>query len=625
MSEHTLTSLLIDARANCLTRREALKRAVALGLSAPMIAAVLAACGESSPAFTPTVGGPTTRAGGASPTNVGTVSTPPAAARTGRGGGGTLKLIFWQAPSTLNAHLDQGGGNVDAARPYAEPLADFNAKTELTPILAAEIPSIQNGGVARDSTSVTWKLRRDVKWHDGQPFTARDVAFTYKYLTDPATAATTLGIYQGIAAVDALDDATVRVTFKQPTAAWFDPFTNKSGQILPEHILKDYIGGRAKEAPFNLKPIGTGPYKVVSFAPGDAVIYEINQDYYEQGKPFFDRVELKGGGDAASAARAVLQTGDYDFAGNLQVEAQVLKGMEGGGAGKLVTWPGGGTEKLLINRSDPQTEQDGQRSYYQILHPHFQDLKVRQALALAIQRDAIVSVLYGPNGATTALTMNEVPAYMPKDLTWEYNPEKAKQLLDAAGAKPGPDGIRVLNGRKMSWLYRASTNSLRQKTQQIIKDGLKQVGIDVVIEAVDPSIFLSASSGNVNGIRAFYSDLSMESNGGSVFPISWYRRYLSANPAVDVAQKANNWATPNFQRYQNPTFNDLWARTAAEVDATKYTDLFLQMQRLVVNDVADIGLVARNNVAAAKQNLAGYEPTPWTSPLWDLKNWRRTT
>src|ERR671933_306137 len=114
------------------------------------------------------------------------------------------------------------------------------------------------------------------------------------------------------------------------TAAWLVPFTGLAGQILPEHVLRDSVGAGAKDAPFNQKPIGTGPYKVVDFKPGDVVVYDLNPDYYEAGKPFFDRLALKGGGDAASAARAVLQTGEYDWAGNPQVERGVLQGMQGG-------------------------------------------------------------------------------------------------------------------------------------------------------------------------------------------------------------------------------------------------------------------------------------------------------
>ncbi|MCA1645611.1 MAG: peptide ABC transporter substrate-binding protein, partial [Chloroflexi bacterium] len=462
--------------------------------------------------------------------------------------------------------------------------------------------------------------RKGVKWHDGQPFTAADVVFTFKYLSEPTTSATTLGYYQDVAAVEATAEDTVKITFKHPVAAWFSPFTSSPGQILPEHVLKDSIGATAKDAPFNFKPVGTGPYKVTDFKPGDVVSYERNPDYYQPGKPFFDQVTLKGGGDATSAARAVLQSGEVDWAWNLQVEPAVLNAMQSGSKGKIVSWPGGGTEKLIINHTDPQTEQDSQLSSYKTEHPHFRELKVRQALAYAIQRDAIATQLYGPGGQATGYTMNENTQYTPSGVTWEFNLDKARQLLDDVGAKPGPDGIRVLNGRPMRWLYGSSTNSVRQKEQEIIKAALGQIGIEVEIKAVDASAYFAAN--NTDSFQQLQADLGMETNGATVYPLLWYLRYLSADPTKDIAQKENNWSGRNIMRYQNPQFNDLYAQASKEVDPTKYTQLFKQMQELVVKDVADIGLIARNNVAAASNRLSGYAPTPWAPEIWDIQNWR---
>jgi peptide/nickel transport system substrate-binding protein len=216
--------------------------------------------------------------------------------------------------------------------------------------------------------------------------------------------------------------------------------------------------------------------------------------------------------------------------------------------------------------------------------------------------------------------MNENSQYMPNGIEWEFNLDKAQQLLDEVGAQPGPDGVRVLNGRRMAWLSTASTNSVRQKEQEIIKSTLRQIGIALEIKAVDAAAYFSAS--NAESFQQLKCDLGMETNGASVYPLLWYLRYLSANPLKDIAQKANNWSGRNIMRYQNPTFNELYAQVSAEVDPANYTRLFQQMQELVVKDVADIALVARNNVAAASKRLVGYEPTPWVPEVWDIKNWR---
>ena len=189
-----------------------------------------------------------------------------------------LRILWWQAPTVLNGHLSVAGKDIGAIHICMEPLAHFNPDGELVPVLAAEIPSLENGGVAEDRTSVTWKLREGVKWHDGEDFTAEDVAFTYTFLSDPASGATTLGFYRDVATVEATNDYTVTITFKNPVAAWFNPFVGSSGTILPEHILRDYVGENAPNAPFNLAPVVTGPFKVTEFRAGDVVLYEINDD-----------------------------------------------------------------------------------------------------------------------------------------------------------------------------------------------------------------------------------------------------------------------------------------------------------------------------------------------------------
>ncbi|HEX7101765.1 MAG TPA: ABC transporter substrate-binding protein, partial [Nitrolancea sp.] len=279
--------LMDEVMTGQMTRRTVLKRAVALGLSAPAIAALLAACGSSSnktpSAASTTASTGTTPAatsassGGATPaatSATGSAGTPAAAstatqAASGpRGGGGTLRLLWWQAPTIINCHLSSGTKDFDAARLCLEPLIEANTKGELIPVLAAEVPSLGKG-VAEDGTSVTYKLRDGVKWHDGQPFTADDVKFTFQWVTDPDAGATTSGNFLSIKDVEVVDPLTVTIHFKDPNPDWFTPFRSGEGVIIPQHIMKDFMGAKAHSAPFNLKPIGTGPFKVDSFTPGD--------------------------------------------------------------------------------------------------------------------------------------------------------------------------------------------------------------------------------------------------------------------------------------------------------------------------------------------------------------------
>src|SRR3989454_10787326 len=156
------------------------------------------------------------------------------------------------------------------------------------------------------------------------PFTAADVILNGEYAVDPATAAATIGSYSDIETVEQLDSHSVKIRFKRPMPFWADPFCGRRA-IIPKHLFEPYKGAKSREAPTNLKPVGTGPYRCVDFKPGDSIHAELNPTYPVPNRPFFDTLELKGGGDAVSAARAVMQTGEYDYAWNLQVEDEILK------------------------------------------------------------------------------------------------------------------------------------------------------------------------------------------------------------------------------------------------------------------------------------------------------------
>src|SRR6266511_4410982 len=391
-------------RSRRLTRRQLLQAGLTL-VALPLAAA----CGQQPPAA-PTAAPPKPAeapkpnepAAAAQPTAVPQLA-PTAAPVAGvaRGSGGTLKLLLWQAPTIVNTHLAQGTKDFIAARCCLEPLLTVDGEGKFSPVLAAEVPSKENGGLGADGKTVTYKLKRDLKWADGQPFTAEDVVFTFEFIANKETASTSVASYLPVDKVEAVDPLTVKLTFKEPTPGWYLPFVGSYGVIVPKHALKDSVGANARNAPFNLKSFGTGPYMVEDFKPGDLVVYKVNPNYREPNKPFFDRIELKGGGDATSAARAVFQTGEFDYAWNLQVEWPVLQEIAQGGKGDLVTAPGSGVEQIYFNFADPNTEVDGERSHASTKHPFLTDPKVREALALGVDRDTIAKQLYGETGEAT--------------------------------------------------------------------------------------------------------------------------------------------------------------------------------------------------------------------------------
>jgi peptide/nickel transport system substrate-binding protein len=645
--------LLNAGREGQLSRRDLIKRGAALGLTTGALGTLLAACGgPTATTVAPTVAAaattaaPTVAAGatavastapGVAATAV-AVATNPAGAATAvatavqgaagsaapagkRGGGGIAKILWWQGPTVLNAHLASGTKDFDASRVVYEPLITFDGAEKLVPILAAEVPSKENGGLAADGKSVTYKLKKDVKWSDGKPFTADDVIFTWEYVTDKETGAVSLGIYQGIAGIDKIDDHTVKINFKEVTPGWYTVFSATNGTILPKHAFSEFKGAKAKDAPINLKPIGTGPYKVQEFKPGDSIVYVINENYREANKPFFDQIQLKGGGDAPSAARAVLQTADYDFAWNLQVEWSVLNQLKtSGGKGDLNITPGASCERVIVNFTDPNKETDGERSSIKNPHPFQTDLKVRQAYALLCDRETIAKTLYGETGVATANLLVAPASVASKNTKYEFNPEKANALLDEAGWKKGGDGVREKGGVKMSVVFQTSVNSLRQKEQQILKDSFDRAGIKMELKTVDQTVFFTTGAGQIDNYPHFYTDLQMFTTGPDLpDPQNFLRRYITS----ERAQKSNNWPGTNVARYSNPQMDDLWNKAAVELDPEKRNQLFIQMNDLAVNDVVEISLVARTGATAKSKTLKWSANSPWDSNLWDTANWGR--
>ena len=535
----------------------------------------------------------------------------------------TLKLLYWQAPTILNPHLSTGFKDAEASRITLEPLASFNNEGELIAFLAAEIPTVENGGIAADGKSVTWKLKPGIKWSDGKPLTAADVVFTYQFISNPEVGSTSSGTYEVVESVQAINDYTVKVNFKEVNPAWFLVFVGGEGMILPKHIYEQYNGANARQAPANLKPIGTGAYRVVNFKSGDIVIYEPNPEFRELDKLGFKRIELKGGGDATSAARAVLQTGDADFANNLQVEAPVLKELETAGRGKIISNYGSLIERIIINHSDPnKVAPSGERSSVEYPHPFFSDKNVRKAFALAIDRDTIAEQLYGITGQATANFLVAPEQYVSPNTSYEYNLELAKQLLDEAGWKDtNGNGIRDKDGTEMQLVFQTSVNPLRQKTQAVVKQGLQSLGVGVELKSIDASVYFSSDSSNNDTLEHFYADLQMYTTGNTSPDPGAYMKFHTCE---QIPQKANNWAGDNNSRYCNPKYDRLYQQSVKELNPDKRSKIFILMNDILVEEVVVIPLVHRADVTAFSNSITGYELTPWDRRTWDIMNWKRT-
>ncbi|OIP67366.1 MAG: peptide ABC transporter substrate-binding protein [Oscillatoriales cyanobacterium CG2_30_40_61] len=534
----------------------------------------------------------------------------------------TLKLLYWQAPTILNPHLSTGFKDSEASRITLEPLASFNNQLELVPFLAAEIPTLENGGIAKDGKSVTWKLKKNINWSDGKPFSADDVIFTHQFISNPQVGTTTSGTYEIIKDIEKIDDHTIKINFKSVTPGWYSVFVGTEGMILPRHIFQDYNGENSRQAPGNLKPVGTGPYRVVEFKPGDVVVYEANPNFREAKQLGFERLELKGGGDAASAARAVLQTGDADYAYNLQVESNVLKPLETAGKGKIVSNFGALMERILINQTDPnQTTPEGERSSLKFPHPFFSDPKVRQSLSLAINRDIIANQLYGILGKSTSNFVVNPPQVVSPNTTYQFNLEKAAKLLDDAGWKDtNNNGIRDKNGVEMNLVFQTSVNPLRQKTQEVIKQSLEQLGMKVELKSIDPSVYFSGDPANPDTTERFVADLQLFSTGNTnPDPTAYLKTYT----CDQIPQKANNWTGNNYSRYCQPEYDALWKQATTEINPEKQKQIWIKMNDMLVNNYIVIPLIHRAEVQGVNQKLTGVELTPWDLTVWNIKDWKK--
>ncbi len=592
MNEQGIRDLIDDVKDGRLSRRGFVGRMVALGLSAPFAGTMLAASGVAAQSYDRATYAPTKA-----------------------GGGGTLKLLWWQAPTLLNPHFATGTKDQEGSRIFYEPLAAWDNDGNLVPILASELPSVENGLLARDGLSVVWKLKPGVTWHDGKPFTADDVVFTAQYAADPATAAVTLGSYKDLK-VEKVDDLTVKITFDKPTPFWADAFVATVGMILPKHLFADYIGGKSRDAPANLAPVGTGPYRFVEFRPGDMIRGDRNPRYHLPNRPFFDAIEMKGGGDAVSAARAVLQTGEYDCAWNLQVEDEVLKRLEASGKGRVDLAYGGNTEFLLLNAADPNVEVDGERASLKTKHFAFSDPAVRDAMKLLVDRASVQQFIYGRTGRATANFLNGPERFVSKATSFAFDPAKAEALLEAAGWKKGSDGVRAKDGKRLNFVYQTSINAPRQKTQAIVKQAAQKAGIDIEIKSIPATVFFSSDVANPDTYPKFYADMEM---------YTW--NMTQPDPAVymlqwagwEVAQKENKWQGRNIARWQNGDYDKLYRASQVELDPVKRAAMYVAMNELVVKDNV-VPLLHRAQVNGFATKLKAPQ-SGWDNTLWLLADW----
>ncbi|NOR64098.1 MAG: peptide ABC transporter substrate-binding protein [Rhodobacteraceae bacterium] len=545
------------------------------------------------------------------------------AAHEAQGRDGNVNIIFWQAASTMNPYLSGGTKDINAASMALEPLAHYDENGAMVATLVDEIPTVANGGVSEDLTSITWTLSEGITWSDGTPLTSADVVFTANYCMDETGGCQQLAKFGGVTSVEAIDDLTVKITFDGPKPFPYGPFVGSTTPILQAAQFANCMGTAAPTCTDqNFGPIGTGPFTVTEFRANDAISLAANPNYRVAGKPAFATVNFKGGGDAAAAGRSALETGEFDYAWNLQLAPEVLADMESAGIGTVLTSYGPLVERLMINMTNPSADLGDERSTVAHPHPFMSDMAVRQALSMAIDRPLLVEIGYGKAGKVTCNVLPSPAIYnSPNNAGCEVQDiAGANALLDAAGWEMGSDGVRAKDGVRLSILYQTSTNAVRQDFQALIKQWWAEIGIETELKNISGGVFFGGDQSSPDTFQKLFADLEMYANNfDGTDPEAYMRNWSCA----EIPSPENAWLGGNMPRHCNADYDALVAEMGGTADINERARLAIAMNDMLMQSYTIIPLVHRGNVSGIANTLEGVKLNAWDAELWNIADWSR--
>ena len=546
------------------------------------------------------------------------------AAMAERGADGDVKIIYWQAPSILNPYLSGGTKDIESSSIVIEPLGRYTETGALVPYLAQEIPTVANGGVSADLTAITWRLKEGLLWSDGSPVTSADVKFTADYCMHPEGGCAQLAKFEGVTSIDTPDALTVTVNFSSPKPNPYGPFMGGQTPIIQKAQFENCMGATAPgctEAHFN--PIGTGPFVVTDFRPNDVIQMAANPNYRDPAKPAFATLTFKGGGDATGAGRSVLETGEFDYAWNLQLAPDVIANMEKAGKGVAIAGFGPLVERLEMNMTDPSSSLDADtRSTRKAPHPFLSDINVRKALSMAIDRPLLVEVGYGKAGRVSCDLVPAPDLYAANnDYCMKQDIAGANALLDSAGWAKGGDGIRAKDGVRLSILYQTSTNAVRQDFQALIKQWWGEIGVETELRNLNASVFFGGDPGSPDTFQKFYADVEMYAN---TFDGTDPQAYLAAYRCGNEPKPESQWQGENINRFCDPAYDAMLDELAQTGDLAKRGEIAIKLNNMLTKDSYTIvPLVHRGRVSAHAKSLGGVVLNTWDSELWNVADWHR--
>ncbi len=525
-------------------------------------------------------------------------SGPPAAA--GPKKGGTLTMAVWQEPEHLNPELSTMTVVDHVSSLTLEGLTNVNEKGERYPLLATEVPTTQNGGVSADGKTVTYKLRK-AKWHDGNDFTCEDLVFTWKVIMTPNNGALDAGTFKDIDTIECPTPNTAVLKFKNFRADWIRLFSG-IGLTFPKNAGK---AEDLKTWAWNRKPIGTGAFKVDEFVTGDHITLSRNDNYWMAGKPYLDKVIVRIV-PSSEVAKQLMKNGEADIMwNNTEADIPELDKMTNV---KLFSAPQAGGERMILNLTKPGDPSDNKTP-----HPILGDLKVRQAIAYGIDKKTIIDKLLNGKAFPGTGELNVDPYNCTEVKPFAYDPEKAKALLEEAGWKPGPDGIRAKDGQKLRLKYQTTTgNKLREDSQVLIVENMKAIGIEFYIENQPSSLLIGSWAANSPRKKGNY-DIIMYTTNAAIDPHSQMYNYFDSKsiPSPD------NQGGVNYSRWNDPETDKLIEGAGSIPDWPQRKELYCKAAARVVEGASHIYLYQRLNLQSFNVRVQGWIATPWGGPMWN--------
>lgn len=476
----------------------------------------------------------------------------------------------------------------------------FDGDNNPIPVLVTDIPSADNGGISEDGRTITFTLRDDLTWSDGTPLTSADFVFTYEMAVNPANTVGSTYPYDQVESIATPDPQTVVVTFAEPFAPWLSTFWHS---ILPAHVLQPVFDadGTLDAAEWNLAPtVGIGPYRFEEWESGSFARFVRNENWHGE-PPNIDEIFFRFVPDDASQV-AALQNGEGDL-GTFIAYSDVPTLQDVGV--NIVTQPSGYNEGWFFFLGDEDIPG----------HPALQDVRVRQAIAMALDREALnQDLLLGLTNVPDSY-WDSLPAYISPDIaTYPYDPAAANSLLDEAGwVDTNGDGVRDKDGEELILVHGTTTREIRQDAQAVAQQQLAEVGIQLELQSFDSTIFFGSYG---DGGPTFTGELDIsEWSDAPFYPDPDHYYWLCEQIPTDEAPDG-----ANFQRICNEELDALFQAQAIQTSAEERQATFHQITQLMSEEVYWLGLWQDPDVWAVGPRLQNVTFSG-TTPLYSITEW----